>query len=248
MLASVPVSPFWPAFWRGFRVMTPLWLGMVPFAVAYAVTARASGLSVWETQLMSLTVFAGASQFAAAGLFAGYGAAGGASALGIVATTFLLNARHLLYGLSLSRQLTLTRAQRLITAQFLTDESYGMVTVKGGQEPGGPSFGYVLGAELSLYTVWNASTLLGAVGGSVLPAPEVLGVGVVFPLAFLGLLVPMLRGRVTVLVALLSGLGAWGLSQFLPGGVVILLAGVGGALLGAWLTGRTTPSDLEADA
>lgn len=248
MLASVPVSPFWPAFWRGFRVMTPLWLGMVPFAVAYAVTARASGLSVWETQLMSLTVFAGASQFAAAGLFAGYGVAGGASAIGIVLTTFLLNARHLLYGLSLSRQLVMTRPQRLIAAQFLTDESYGMVTVKGKQEPGGPSFGYVLGAELSLYTVWNASTLLGAVGGAVLPSPEALGVGVIFPLAFLGLLVPMLRGRVTVLVALMSGLAAWGLSRFLPGGVVILLSGIGGALLGAWLTGRASAAERQAGA
>ncbi|CAM3657479.1 AzlC family ABC transporter permease [Deinococcus frigens] len=220
--------------------MGPLWLGMLPFAVAYAVTARASGLSVWETQMMSLTVFAGASQFAAAGLFAGYGAAGGASALGIVATTFLLNARHLLYGLSLSRQVALSHPQRLIAAQFLTDESYGMVTVRGTQEPGGPSFGYVLGAELSLYTVWNASTLLGAVGGAVLPSPEALGVGVIFPLAFLGLLVPMLRGRMTMLVALLSGLGAWGLSRLLPGGLVILLAGIGGALLGAWLTSKKT--------
>ena len=245
MLAPAPLSPFWPAFWRGFRVMTPLWLGMVPFAAAYAVTARASGLSVWETQLMSLTVFAGASQFAAAGLFAGYGTVGGASALGIVATTALLNVRHLLYGLSLSRQVPLTRPQRLLAAQFLTDEAYGMVTVRGQDEPGGPGFGYLLGAELSLYVVWNAATLLGAVGGAVLPSPEALGVGVIFPLAFLGLLVPMLRGRVTVLVALVSGLAAWGLSRVLPGGMVILLAGVGGALLGAGLSGRA-PARREA--
>ena len=106
----------------------------------------------------------------------------------------------------------------------------------------------MLGVELSLYTVWNASTLLGAVGGAVLPSPEALGVGVIFPLAFLGLLVPMLRGRVTVLVALASGLVAWGLSRVLPGGLVILLAGVGGALLGAWLTvqGKQSTQGQEA--
>lgn len=216
--------------------MIPLWLGTIPFAVAYAVTARASGLSVWDTQLMSLTVFAGASQFAAAGLFAGYGLAGGASAIGIVLTTFLLNARHLLYGLSLSRQLSLTRPQRLLAAQFLTDEAYGVVTVGGPREPGSPSFAYLLGAELSLYGVWNLATLVGSLAGAVLPDPAALGVGVIFPLAFLGLLVPLLVDRVTVLVAVCSGLGAWGLSRVLPGGLVILLAGVGGALLGAWLT------------
>ena len=78
----------------------------------------------------------------------------------------------------------------------------------------------------------------GALAGAVLPDPAALGVGVVFPLAFLGLLVPMLRGGVTVLVALLSGLGAWLLSRVLPGGLVVLLAGVGGALLGAFLVTR----------
>ena len=66
-------------------MMFPLWPGMLPFAVAYAVTARSGGLSVWETQLMSLTVFAGASQFAAAGLIAQ-----GAAGWGLIFTTFLL--------------------------------------------------------------------------------------------------------------------------------------------------------------
>lgn len=231
----VAVSPpsFWPPFWRGFRALMPLWLGVIPFAVAYAVTARAAGLGVGETQLMSLTVFAGASQFAAAGLFAG-----GASALGIVATTFLLNVRHVLYGLSLARQVPLTRTQRVIAAQFLTDEAYGMAVVRGPGEPGGLSFAFLLGAELSLYVVWNAATLAGALAGGILPDPAALGVGVIFPLAFLGLLVPLLVDRGAVLVALASGLGAWGLSRVLPGGLVVLLAGVGGALLGAFLVTR----------
>jgi 4-azaleucine resistance transporter AzlC len=226
-------SSFWPAFLRGFRVMVPLWPGMIPFAVAYAVTARGAGLGVWDTQLMSLSVFAGASQFAAAGLFAS-----GASALGIVATTFLLNARHVLYGLSLTQTLPLTAGQRVVAAQFLTDEAYGMSTVHGPREPGGLSFAFLLGTELSLYAVWNASTLLGALAGQVLPDPKVLGVGVIFPLAFLMLLVPLVTGRTTLVVAVASGLAAWALSRALPGGLVILLAGVGGALLGAWLSTR----------
>lgn len=232
MTAAPPgPSSFWPPFWRGFRALVPLWLGMVPFAVAYAVTARAAGLSLLETQLMSLTVFAGASQFAAAGLFAA-----GASGWGIVGTTFLLNVRHVLYGLSLARELPLTPAQRLVGAQFLTDEAYGVTVVQGAREPGGLSFAFLLGAELSLYAVWNVATLAGALAGAVLPDPAALGVGVIFPLAFLGLLTPLLKEGRTVLVALASGLGAWGLSRALPGGLVVLLAGVGGALLGAALT------------
>lgn len=235
------MSPFWPPFWRGFRALMPLWLGLVPFAVAYAVTVRAAGLGTGATQLMSLTVFAGASQFAAAGLF-GAGAPGWA----IVGTTFLLNARHVLYGLSLAQQLPLTPGQRLLGAQFLTDEAYGVSVVHGPREPGGLSFAFLLGAELSLYVVWNAATLVGALAGAVLPDPAALGVGVIFPLAFLGLLIPLLGDRSTVLVALVSGLGAWGLSRVLPGGLVVLLAGVGGALLGAWLVTRGPGAQRQA--
>ncbi len=230
-------SPFWPAFWRGFKALSPLWLGIIPFAIAYAVTGRAAGLSIWEVQLMSLTVFAGASQFAAAGMFAS-----GTAAAGIIATTALLNVRHVLYGLSLSRQIPFTKVQRGIAAQFLTDEAYGVALVNGAKEAGGLSFSYLLGAELSLYLIWNIATLAGALAGAFVPDPAALGVGVIFPLAFLGLLVPLLNNKTNVLVALFSGLLAWELSKVAAGGLVILLTGIGGALLGAWLTTYQKPN------
>ena len=54
--------------------MVPLWLGVVPFALAYAVLARDVGLTLVETQALSVLVFAGSAQFTAVGLF-GAGAA-----------------------------------------------------------------------------------------------------------------------------------------------------------------------------
>lgn len=221
------------AFRRGFAAMVPLWLGVAPFAVAYAVTARAAHLSVIDTQLMSLTVFAGASQFAAAGLFGQ-----GTGAAAIIATTFLLNVRHVLYGLSLARQIPMRGLRRLLAAQFLTDEAYGMTVAAGSREPGGLSLGFLLGAELSLYLVWNLFTLLGSLAGSIIPDPRAVGADVIFPLAFLGLLVPLLVGRRELLVAAFAGLLAWGLSRVVPGGLTVLVAGVGGALLGAFLSTR----------
>jgi 4-azaleucine resistance transporter AzlC len=213
--------------------MLPIWLGVAPFAVAYAVTARAAHLSLLETQFMSVTVFAGASQFAAAGLF-GQGAGG----LSIIATTFLLNVRHVLYGLSLAQQLPVSGLRRLLAAQFLTDEAYGVSIAAGPKQPGGLTLAFLLGAELSLYAVWNLFTLLGSLAGAVIPDPKAVGADVVFPLAFLGLLVPLLVGRRELLVAAASGLLAWGVSRSLPGGLSVLIAGVGGALLGAFLTSR----------
>jgi 4-azaleucine resistance transporter AzlC len=213
-------------FRHGFRAMMPLWLGVIPFALAYAVLARDAGLSLIETQALSLLVFAGSAQVSAVGLF-GRGAGG----LEIVLTTFLLNVRHVLYGMSLGRNVPLTKRERLVAAYFLTDEAYGVSVARGAR-----TFPFVLGAELSLFLTWNLATLAGALLGGVIPDPEKIGVDFVFPLAFLALLVPLLRRRADVVVAVVAGAVAWGLSKDLPGGLPVLGAGVGGALLGAAIT------------
>ena len=210
----------------------PLWLGVAPFGVAYAVIGRNAGLSLVETQALSLLVFAGSSQVSAAGLFAR-----GAGGLEIVLTTFLLNVRHVLYGVSLARRVPLSPRERPVAAFFLTDEAYGVSISRGAR-----TFRYGLGAELSLFLVWNVSTLVGALVGGAIPDPERLGVDFVFPVAFLALLVPLLRGRADVLVAVVAGLVAWLLSKSLPGGLPVIGAGVAGALLGAVLTRSRAPA------
>ena len=204
----------------------PLWLGVIPFALAYAVLAREAGLSLLETQALSLLVFAGSAQVSAVGLF-GRGAGG----IEIVLTTFLLNVRHVLYGMSLGRVVPMTTREKVAGAYFLTDEAYGVSIARGAR-----SFAFVLGAELSLFLTWNLATLAGALLGKAIPDPERLGVDFVFPVAFLALLVPLLRRRADVAVALFAGAVAWTLAQWLPGGLPVLGAGAAGALLGAALT------------
>ncbi len=220
------------AFARGFWVLAPLWLGVIPFGLAYAVTARSAGLSLLETQALSALVFAGSAQLSAVGLFAA-----GAAGVEIVLTTLLLNARHVLYGLSLGRGLRLTRRERPVAAFFLTDEAFGVVAAAKER-----SFPFLLGAELSLFMMWNIATLGGFLLGAAIPDPARLGVDLIFPLAFLALLVPLVRTRVELLVAVAAGALAFGLAQALPGGLPILITGICGSLLGAFLT-RGTPAD-----
>jgi predicted branched-subunit amino acid permease len=69
----------------------------------------------------------------------------------------------------------------------------------------------------------------------------------VFPLAFIALLVPLVRTRVELVVAVASGLLAFVLSERLPGGVPILLTGVAGSLLGASLTRGRPDDDIRLD-
>jgi 4-azaleucine resistance transporter AzlC len=228
----MPPNPTSGAFRRGFWALAPLWLGVVPFAAAYAITARSAGLSLIETQALSVLVFAGSAQFSAVGLFA-VGTAGAE----IVLTTFLLNVRHLLYGVSLGRAFELRRRERPVAAFFLTDEAFGVAAASKER-----SFRFLLGVELSLFTMWNLATLGGFLLGSALPDPERLGVDLIFPLAFLALLVPLVRTRVELVVALGSGAIAYLLARSLPGGLPILVTGIGGSLLGAYLT-RNRPLD-----
>lgn len=219
------VEPERRAFVDGLRAMVPLWAGVIPFGAAYAVTARAAGLSLLDTQLMSLLVFAGGAQFSAAGLVAA-----GAGPWTLVATTFLINVRHVLYGLALSATTPLTGWRRVVAAHVLTDEAFGVHVAQGRGRAA-----FLLGAGLSLFAVWNVATLVGAVFAHQVPDPGAIGLDLIFPLAFLALLVPLLVGRVALLVAAVSGAIAWALASVASFGVAVLVAGVAGAALGAAL-------------
>ena len=224
-------------FAGGFRALMPLWLGVVPFGVAYAVLARDAGLSLLETQSLSVLVFSGSAQVSAVGLFGT-----GAAAAEIVLTTFLLNVRHVLYGLALGRQIPLRGWRRPTAAYFLTDEAFGVVAAREER-----TFPFLLGAELSLFAAWNTATFAGALAGGAIPDPAKLGIDLIFPLAFLALLVPLVRTRVELIVALVAGAVAYLLTDALPGGLPILVTGVAGSLLGAFLTQGRPDDEIRLD-
>jgi 4-azaleucine resistance transporter AzlC len=211
----------------GFTAMIPLWLGAAPFGVIYAVSAVAAGLTPAQTMAMSLLVFAGASQFRAVGMFAA-----AAAPVAIVVTTLIVNARHLLLAASLAPYLRHEGLwARLGLAAQLTDESYAVgvrqfLTGRG-------SAAYQLGANISMYAIWQCSTLAGVLLGRVLPDPAAYGLDLVFPLTFVGLLVPLLRkGDSQVVAAAAAALTLVG-ALWLPGSWYILLAGVGASAVGA---------------
>jgi len=210
--------------------MLPLWLGAAPFGAIYAVTALAAGLTPAQTLAMSLLVFAGAAQFSAAGLFGS-----GAAPLTILISTLILNARHVLLAASLAPYVRREPAwRRALLAFHLTDESYavGMRAFLANQG----SLAYQFGANLSMYVIWPLSTVAGIVLGALIPDPAAYRLDLVFPLTFIGLLVPLLRGRTNVIVALLAGALTIGGALLLPGLWYILIAGVVASGAGAILS------------
>ncbi len=117
-------------FWTGFRDTIPLVIGAIPFAIIFGALSVASGVSPLGTALMSMLVFAGASQFIATGLIKS-----GATAPIIIFTTFIVNLRHALYSATLAPHMKKLPQRWLVPLGFsLTDETF-VVVVSRYNEP-----------------------------------------------------------------------------------------------------------------
>jgi 4-azaleucine resistance transporter AzlC len=193
------------------------------FGIVFGLTARNAGFSVVETVAFSTIVFAGASQFAAAGMVgAGYGWPA------IVLLTALVNARHALYAAALAPWLRdRPRAERAVMAHVLTDESFALSLVHFRRLQFADRRGYWIAAIGGVFIPWNIATLVGVLGGQVVPDPRLLGLDIVFPAAMAGLAVGLATGRrevvagVTgVLVALVVGILADPRAGVVAGGVL----------------------------
>jgi 4-azaleucine resistance transporter AzlC len=172
----------------------------VGFGVVFGLTARGAGFSIVEAAAFSTIVFAGASQFAAAGMVAS-----GFSWAAIVLLTGLVNARHALYAAALAPWLRgRSRPERAAMAHVLTDESFALSLVHFRRLGIADRRGYWLAAIGGVFVPWNLATLVGYVGGQVIPDPAVLGLDIVFPAAMAGLAVGLATGRREV-VALAAG-------------------------------------------
>ncbi len=186
------------------------------FGISFGVLARGAGLSIAQTQAMSLLVFTGASQFAAVGVITA-----GGSVAAAVGTGLLLGSRNLVYGMSLGRLLAGRWPMRALAAQLVVDETTAMATAQEGVAAGRKAFWVTAIAEFAL---WNLGTLIGALGGEALTDPEALGLDAAFPAGFVALAAPQLRSAASRTAALAGGLVALSLVPVAPAGLPVLAA------------------------
>lgn len=216
-------------FQRGVIQVAPVWIGVIPFGIMIGVSSVAAGFSSFEAIAMSAFVFAGAAQAVAISLLSG-----GAGIIAITITTFFLNLRHILYGMSIDRQLERnTRPGRPVLAFLLIDEAYGITTRDHLEGRGGHAFFF--GVSLSFYIVYVLSTATGVLLGSILPDPESLGIDFLFPLIFVGLLVPMLKTRLQLIVVAVAVVTSLLAGMVVDSGNTIVIATVLAAGAGAML-------------
>jgi 4-azaleucine resistance transporter AzlC len=215
-------------FQRGAVAALPLAPGTIAFGLLYGMMARQVGFSPWEALAMSAIVHAGSAQFIALDMWNVAGAGP------IILTTLVVNLRHLLLGASIAPFLRgLSQAWKALLALWMSDESYALAIA--AYERGQGSQGYFLGANVGVALIWWISGWLGAVLGTAIPDPTRYGLDLVFPLAFLGLLVAFLKDSVHMAVAVIAGIAALLGSQYLPGKWYVIVAGLAGSTAGVLL-------------
>ncbi len=194
-------------FHKGLRAGLPVAIGYLPIALAFGVISRTAGLPPLAAVLMSLLVFAGASQFVAVELLAA-----GATFPGIVATTFFVNLRHILMSATVSEKLPdLSRSWLAVLAFGITDESFSLLSTDRRSRL--PGF-YVLGVVILPYLAWIGGSLTGVMLGGQLPEILESSMEIALYAMFLGLIAPEIKSssskfKIALIALMLSSLSYW---------------------------------------
>lgn len=189
----------------GAKRALPIVLGYIPIGFAYGVLADKSGLSPFNTILMSIIVFAGSAQFVAVGLFAA-----GAGALSVILTTFVVNLRHMLMSAALSPFMAKWKKWQLSLFSFeLTDESFALHSARSGElnDEKVEAVSLNVTAQIS----WIGGTILGIFASNLILDIKPLGIDYALAAMFIGLLVGQCGSFVRVITAIAAGLLATGL-------------------------------------
>ena len=212
-------------FRRGVRDVIPLLLGIIPFGFIAGIATVNAGLGLPEAVGLSAIVFAGAAQLAALDLI------GRDAPLAIVVVTaVVINLRMLMYSASLAPHLQhLSSRTKAAVAYLLTDQAYALAIARYRTEGSTRSVAYYLGVAVTLWVVWQLTTVAGVVLGT--SVPESLGLEFAVPLVFLALLIPAMEDGPTTVAGILAGVVAVATAG-LPLNLGLLVGATAGILAG----------------
>jgi branched chain amino acid efflux pump len=198
-------------------------VSVTPFGLSFGAVSVEAHLSLIQVCLLSLVLFSGASQFA---LVSVIGAGG--SYFSAVGTALLLGVRNGLYGARINALLRPAGWRRFVMAEVTIDESTAMAV---SEAPSGYAARAFWSTALSVYVLWNLSTIVGALVGNAFGSPASTGLDVAGPAAFIALLAPRLTTMRMRAVALTSGVIALATVPIVPVGAPILIGGLAAVAL-----------------
>lgn len=169
-------------FWDGAKRGGPVMAAVAPFGILFGVVAVDNGLNVGESVLMSAALFAGASQLVGMELFGKH-----VAPWMILLSIFAVNFRHVLYSAGTGRLIKhFTPLQQIVAFFFLTDVQYAE-SEKQAEQKKRISFIWYMGLAIPLYLSWVVEAYIGATFGGMIGDPKAIGLDMLLPIYFLGL-------------------------------------------------------------
>ncbi len=194
----------WGEFRAGARRILPVVFSVSPFGLLFGALAVKNGLTVGEATLMSAAIYGGASQLVGIDLFSHK-----IAPWIVVLSIFAVNFRHVLYSAAIARHVDhLPLGQRLANFFLLTDPHYAETERVGGLAGNPISFSWLMGLGLTLYIPWVALSLVGALLGGLIGEPQTLGLDILLPIYFLGLVMGFRSRKNWLPVVLASAAGS----------------------------------------
>ena len=188
---------------KGFYDVSPLLLPVVPFGIIFGAIGIELGFGPYITYATSIIIFSGASQIVFFQLLSN-----GASSLIAITSSSVVSTRHLLYGAVVAQYLSkLSLMWKIFLSYLLTDQAFA-VSQEFFKKNSNDDYKHyhLLGAGLTLWIVWQLTTVIGILLGSIVP--EELGLSFTIPLTFLALLINYFRKIDHLIVIFLSGLSS----------------------------------------
>jgi 4-azaleucine resistance transporter AzlC len=213
-------------FKKGVQAGLSIAIGYFPIALTFGLLAKTTGLSIVETLMMSIIVFAGASQYISLTLLTL-----GTGTFEIILTTFIVNIRHFLMSASLNEKVEEDRTlYKAIYSFGITDETFSVAATKEGSV----STGYIFGVISVSYSSWIVNSGIGHLVGARLPETLQESMTVALYAMFIGLLVPsMKKSKKAIYLASLAAVfnTIFTLSEWLSTGWAIVSATILSAVI-----------------
>lgn len=183
----------------GIFVGFPIVIGYIPIAMAFGILSKTVGISIVDSSLFSVIVFAGSSQFMALNLLHL-----GTGIVEIILTTLLVNFRHFLMSASLATRITKDMKKWIPFIAFgVTDEVFSLASFTKEEI----TKEFMIALQLETYLSWVLGTILGYLVGEVLPETVKISMGIALYAMFAAILIPEAKKSNKILAtAILSGL------------------------------------------
>jgi predicted branched-subunit amino acid permease len=237
-MTSLETSPqrwTWAAFREGAVGILPLLPGLIAFGIAFGTVAARKGFTLFESMLMSATVFAGMSQMIVLETWPERLTLPAIAAAALI--TGMVGLRFLLIGASLRPWLHTSSGWKVYPSLYLLTEPNWLLSMRyhsaGGADPA-----FLLGSGAMTWVAWVLSVVPGFWLGAIVSDPKMFGLDVVMPAFFIAMLVSLWRGPRRA-IAWVVAAGVAIASDWLFGGFWFVLTGaMAGSVAGGMLDDR----------